>query len=252
MNIYELLKLNEQSFVSLERLLTAIQANTSSDLTSQQAAKGLLILLQEKYSPPLFAQLGEDQEVNHVDDERWAMLYLKDVACNNKQIGRTCTYWYFGAEYGFLATEITHHFERHSTPLDLSLVDSFKPLPEDQQSPVEPPNRNKATDQDTVELEEELLSLRGQVLFLQEENTKLTAEVEVLKLDTHVGTTINTALKIIGGVAIAAYHVNISSGHKTNIGEMRKGLELAGVAIDHKTLSKYLSHAACVLEQTSC
>lgn len=97
-------------------------------------------------------------------------------------------------------------------------------------------------------LKEEIAYLRAELRSEADKSAVLTAERDSLKADALEGKARSTALKIIGGLLIDAYGMDIHAGRLEGIGELVKELDKAGVSIEPKTLSGYIKEAATLIE----
>jgi len=97
-------------------------------------------------------------------------------------------------------------------------------------------------------LQAEIERLRGDLRKGSDESAALTRELDQLKADTLAGKSRTTALKIIGGLAMRGYGLDIHAARLNGIGDLVKDLQTAGADVTDKTLLKFLKDAASVIE----
>ncbi|MBT8420578.1 MAG: hypothetical protein KJO08_06915 [Gammaproteobacteria bacterium] len=97
-------------------------------------------------------------------------------------------------------------------------------------------------------LQTEIDRLSGELRNKGKEIEILSTERNELKADELEGKARSTALKIIGGMAMDAYGINIHADRLERIGEMVKDFQLKGVNVTEKTLSTWIKKAAEVIE----
>ena len=95
---------------------------------------------------------------------------------------------------------------------------------------------------------EEIAYLRAELRSETDKSAALTAERDSLKADALEGKARSTALKVIGGLLIEGYRMDIHAVRLEGIGEVIKDLDKAGVRIDPKTLNGYIKEAATLIE----
>lgn len=98
------------------------------------------------------------------------------------------------------------------------------------------------------ELQREIEGLRKELREKEDVIGKLNAERESLNSDALKGKQKTTALKIIGGLAIVAYRINLHDSRLSGIGEIVADLQKAGAGIEEKTLRAYLKEAGEIIE----
>lgn len=96
---------------------------------------------------------------------------------------------------------------------------------------------------------DEIERLRSEMRTKDEQATKISAELEKLKADTLAGKSRSTALKIIGGLAMNGYGMDIHANRLQNIAEMVKDLQKVGAGVTEKTLREHLKEAATLIER---
>ncbi|SFN45332.1 hypothetical protein SAMN05216386_1031 [Nitrosospira briensis] len=79
------------------------------------------------------------------------------------------------------------------------------------------------------------------------ENSPAHRQRDVQYADTLTGTERITALKMVGGMAMMGYGMDIHAGRLERIGEIIKDLERAGAAVTEKTVREWLKEAAGVI-----
>lgn len=94
----------------------------------------------------------------------------------------------------------------------------------------------------------EIERLRAEVRAKDDKVAKVTAELERQQADTLAGKARTTALKIVGGLAMKGYGMNIHSARLEGIGEVVKDLQLSGARVTEKTLRDWLKEAAVVID----
>lgn len=97
-------------------------------------------------------------------------------------------------------------------------------------------------------LKAEIELLRGELSKRSDELAALTRERDQLKADTLAGKSRTTALKIIGGLAMQGYSLNIHAARLDGIGRLVEDLQRAGADVTEKTLRGFLKDAAHVIE----
>lgn len=97
-------------------------------------------------------------------------------------------------------------------------------------------------------LKAEIEWLRGDLRERADELAALTVERDQLKANALAGKLKTTALKIIGGMAIDAYRVDIHSNRMSGIGEIEQALQTVGADVNPQTLRKWLKDAANVID----
>lgn len=98
------------------------------------------------------------------------------------------------------------------------------------------------------ELLSEIGRLREELRIKTEEVAAMKAESEGLKSDTLAGKAKTTALKIIGGLAIRGWGMDIHAERLERIGEMVEDLQQAGADVTEKTLRGWIKDAANVID----
>lgn len=91
---------------------------------------------------------------------------------------------------------------------------------------------------------------------LQKALSAVTAERDSLQAapaldDVLEGRRKTTALRIIGGLAISAYRIDIHAARMDGITEIVRDLESAGAAVNEKTLREWLKEAANVIDKNA-
>ncbi len=94
----------------------------------------------------------------------------------------------------------------------------------------------------------EIERLRTEVRAKDDKARKVTAELERLQADALAGKARTTALKIIAGLAMTGYGMNIHSPRLEKIGEVVEDLQRCGAGVTEKTLRDWLKEAAVVVE----
>ena len=97
-------------------------------------------------------------------------------------------------------------------------------------------------------LQAEIGQLREDLRKKADELESLTLERDQLKAEALNGKSKTTALKIIGGMAIDAYRVDIHSNRMNNISEIDQALQTLGANVNAKTLREWLTDAAKVVD----
>lgn len=97
-------------------------------------------------------------------------------------------------------------------------------------------------------LHAEIERLRGELRTKTDEQAALTVERNQLKSDALAGKSRTAALKIIGGLAMQGYRLNIHSQRLEGIGELIEDLQNVGADVTEKTLRVFLKDAANVIE----
>ena len=103
-------------------------------------------------------------------------------------------------------------------------------------------------DDQCVSLQDKIRLLRENMRRKADELEVLTLERDQLKVEALNGKSRTTALKIIGGMAIDAYRVDIHSDRMNNIGELERALQTLGASVNAKTLREWLKDAAKVVD----
>jgi hypothetical protein len=97
-------------------------------------------------------------------------------------------------------------------------------------------------------LQAEIERLRGDLSEKADELATLTVQRDQMKADALAGKSRTTALKIIGGMAIKGYRLNIHAARLDGIGDLVTDLQNAGADVTEKTLRVFLKEAANVIE----
>ena len=97
-------------------------------------------------------------------------------------------------------------------------------------------------------LQSEIGRVRDELRVRTEEVASLAAERDLLKSEALAGKARSTALKIIGGLAMKGYAMDIHAERLNGIVDMVKDLEGVGAGVTEKTLRDWLKEAACVIE----
>ena len=97
-------------------------------------------------------------------------------------------------------------------------------------------------------LQAEIERLRGDLSEKADELATLTVQRDQMKADALAGKSRTTALKIIGGMAIMGYTLNIHAARLDGIGDLVTDLQNAGADVTEKTLRGFLKDAANVIE----
>ncbi len=97
-------------------------------------------------------------------------------------------------------------------------------------------------------LQIEIERLRGDLRTKTDEQETLTVELNQMKSDALTGKSRTTALKIIGGLAMQGYGLNIHATRLERISDLVRDLQTAGAAVTEKTLRGLLKDAANVIE----
>lgn len=105
--------------------------------------------------------------------------------------------------------------------------------------------------QQCSDLRKEIGQLCDELKTKADEVAALTEERDKLKADAIAGKTRTTALKIIGGMAMACYGMDIHADRLAGIGEVVRDLQMVGVDITEKTLRERLKDAAQFIDRNS-
>ena len=98
-------------------------------------------------------------------------------------------------------------------------------------------------------LHAEIERLRGELRTKTDEQTALAVELDKMKSDALDGKSRITALKIIGGLAMQGYSLDIHAARMNGISGLVEDLQqVAGAGVTEKTLRAYLKEAAIVIE----
>jgi hypothetical protein len=88
----------------------------------------------------------------------------------------------------------------------------------------------------------------GSLRTKTDEHAALTVELNQMKHDVLAGKSKTSALKIIGGLAMQGYRLNIHAARLDGIGDLVKDLQTVGADVTEKTLRVFLKEAAIVIE----
>lgn len=94
----------------------------------------------------------------------------------------------------------------------------------------------------------EIERLRAEIRAKDDKAGKVTAELERLKADALTGKARTTALKIIAGMAMSGYGMDIHSARLEGIGEVVGDLQRSGAGVTEKTLRDWIKEAATVVD----
>ncbi len=83
---------------------------------------------------------------------------------------------------------------------------------------------------------------------MTDEIAALSREREVLKGESLSGKGRSTALKIIGGLVMEAYRMDIHAERLEGIGEIVRDLEKAGAGVTEKTLRDWIKESVTIIE----
>ena len=109
-------------------------------------------------------------------------------------------------------------------------------------------NSMEAAGNQHTSLVAEIDRLRGELRDNTDELAALTSERDALKVDTLSGKAKTTALRIIGGLAMKGYGMDIHADRLERIGEIVKDLQMSGADVTEKTLRMWIKEAAKVIE----
>ena len=90
--------------------------------------------------------------------------------------------------------------------------------------------------------------LCGSLRTMTDKHAALTVELNQMKHDVLAGRSKTSALKIIGGLAMDGYRLDIHAARLDGIGDLVKDLQTVGVDVTEKTLRVFLKEAAIVIE----
>ena len=94
----------------------------------------------------------------------------------------------------------------------------------------------------------EIDRLRDELRAKEDEVAALSKQRDALKEDVLSGKTKSTALKIIGGLAIRGYGLNIHAERLERIGEIVRDLESVGAGVTEKTVREFIKEEANIIE----
>lgn len=97
-------------------------------------------------------------------------------------------------------------------------------------------------------LRAEIERLRAEIRAKDDKAGKVTAELERLKADALTGKARTTALKIIAGMAMSGYGMDIHSARLEGIGEVVGDLQRSGAGVVEKTLRDWIKEAATIVD----
>lgn len=97
-------------------------------------------------------------------------------------------------------------------------------------------------------LQAEIERLRGDLRTMTDKQAASTVELTQMRSDALAGKSRTAALKIIGGLAMKGYGLNIHAARLDGIGDLVKDLQTAGGDVTEKTLRVFLKEAANVIE----
>ncbi len=96
-------------------------------------------------------------------------------------------------------------------------------------------------------LRHELQGLTDELVSAKKEATQSKAALQKAEADLLQGKSRTSALKLVGGLAMAVYKIPIKSGRLTHLTELKNDLERVGVAISEDVIRNYLNAAAEVV-----
>ena len=97
--------------------------------------------------------------------------------------------------------------------------------------------------------EQETLPIQGALETAIQEDAKPVPQGDSNNANQLVGKAKTTALKIIGGMAIDGYRIDIHAARMEGIGDLVKDLQVIGADVTEKTLREWLKDAATVIEK---
>lgn len=106
----------------------------------------------------------------------------------------------------------------------------------------------EAQEDQRAALQAELNNLRTELSSKVGRLTVISAERDKLKADVAEGKVKTTLLKIIGGLAMDGYGMDIHAQQLKGIGDMVKDLQLKGVDVTEKTLRERMQEAARLID----
>lgn len=93
----------------------------------------------------------------------------------------------------------------------------------------------------------ELQGLTEELVSTKKDAAQSRADLQQAKADLLQGKGRTSALKLVGGLAMAVYKIPIKSGRLTHLTELKNDLERVGVAISEDVIRNYLNAAAEVV-----
>lgn len=108
-----------------------------------------------------------------------------------------------------------------------------------------------AVQQHNAVLQKEIDRLRDELKAKADEVAMLSDELDKLKADALEGMTRTSAMKIIGGMAVRGYRIDIHAERLSGIGEVVEDLQHVGASVTEKTLRKFLKGASEVIDRSS-
>ncbi len=104
-----------------------------------------------------------------------------------------------------------------------------------------------ATTAERDKLRHELQGLTDDLVSAKKEAAQSQADLKQARADLLQGKSRTSALKLVGGMALAVYKIPIKSGRLTGLAELRKDLDSVGVAISEDVIRSHLNAAAEVI-----
>ncbi|TCW29536.1 hypothetical protein EV669_10910 [Gulbenkiania mobilis] len=96
-------------------------------------------------------------------------------------------------------------------------------------------------------LRHELQGLTEELISAMRDAEQSKADLQQTKTDLLQGKSRTSALKLVGGMALAVYKIPIKSGRLTGLAELRRDLDSVGVAISEDVIRSHLNAAAEVI-----
>ncbi len=96
-------------------------------------------------------------------------------------------------------------------------------------------------------LRHELQGLTEELVSTKKDAAQSRADLQQAKADLLQGKSRTSALKLVGGMALAVYKIPIKSGRLTGLADLRKDLDSVGVAISEDVIRSHLNAAAEVI-----
>lgn len=274
MSVKKLLSSQNAGFTNMRDLLTRM--GQLDGATYQEAATVLyrLLLADEAKSPKFWVRnsLQGVRQANQKEAEN-ALAVLKEHATVKeplviKTVDAAHSPQVF-VEYGFIGDEFMNYMATHGIDIKGTSHEALSALSGDQTSPTADlglrdalaisERERSAWKVKALELEvmvddrasqrAEIERLRGELRNANDQAAQLTSENSRLRADALAGKTKTTALKIIGGMAIKGYGMDIHASRLTRIGDLVGDLQRAGAGVSEKTLRDWIKEASTVVER---
>jgi hypothetical protein len=270
MGIRNLLRALDRGFTSLDDLL--IRMTNSGDASYEEAATVLyrLLLTEEPSNIRFWVKYsieGPRPASKSENDEGLACLRAAASSGKVTSIENADGRRIYFEHYGFEESDILSFLQKHevaipkgpindeirpkgvlSTSTDVGLHDALAISERERAEWKAKALAFSAIDDDRALLKQEIDRLREELRNTIDRAAQLVLERDNLKSEFLAGKTKTTALRIIGGMAIGGYGMDIHATRLTGLKELSTDLQQVGADVGEKTLRDWLKSASAVVE----